>query len=65
MADVVNLNKFRKRKGRAEAKRTADDNRRKHGRSKAERQADRTRAEREQQRHDQHKLDRDAGPEEG
>jgi len=37
VADVVNLNKFRKRKAKAERQRTAEVNRRLHGRTKAER----------------------------
>lgn len=37
MSNVVNLNKFRKRKARAEAKKRADTNVRLHGRTKAER----------------------------
>ena len=37
MSNVVNLNKFRKRKGKAEAATTADTNRRLHGRTNAER----------------------------
>jgi hypothetical protein len=38
MADVVNLNKFRKRKAKQAAEQGADTNRRLHGRTKAERQ---------------------------
>lgn len=37
VSNVVNLNKFRKRKARAEAKRRAETNVRLHGRTKAER----------------------------
>jgi Domain of unknown function (DUF4169) len=37
MGDVVNLNKYRKRKAKAEASKRADTNRRQHGRTKAER----------------------------
>lgn len=37
MGDVVNLNKFRKRKAKAERAKQADVNRRLHGRTKAER----------------------------
>lgn len=49
MADVVNLNRFRKRKGREADQREAERNRVVHGRSKAEKQAlrfERERAER-------------------
>lgn len=37
MGDVVNLNRFRKRKARAERQKKAEVNRRLHGRTKAER----------------------------
>ena len=37
MGQVVNLNKYRKRKAKAEASQLADTNRRLHGRTKAER----------------------------
>jgi hypothetical protein len=37
LGNVVNLNKFRKRKGKAEATNTADTNRRLHGRTNSER----------------------------
>jgi len=40
VADVVNLNKFRKRKAKAEREQRAETNRRLHGRSQAERQRD-------------------------
>ena len=40
MADVVNLNKFRKAKAKAEHEKRAETNRRLHGRTKAERQRD-------------------------
>jgi hypothetical protein len=40
MGDVVNLNKFRKRKARAEREKRAESNRRLHGRTKAERARD-------------------------
>lgn len=40
MGDVVNLNKFRKRKARVERAKRADVNRRLHGRTKAERARD-------------------------
>ncbi len=38
MADVVNLNQYRKRRDRREADKTAAANRTRHGRSKAERE---------------------------
>jgi hypothetical protein len=40
MGDVVNLNKFRKRKAKAEREKRAETNRRLHGRTKAERARD-------------------------
>jgi hypothetical protein len=40
MGNVVNLNKFRKRKAKAERQRQAETNRRLHGRTKAERARD-------------------------
>lgn len=38
MSNVVNLNKFRKAKAKAEQEKRAETNRRLHGRTKAERQ---------------------------
>ena len=40
MANVVNLNKFRKAKAKVEREKRAETNRRLHGRTKAERQRD-------------------------
>lgn len=40
MGDVVNLNRFRKKKAREEKQRRAETNRRLHGRTKAERARD-------------------------
>jgi hypothetical protein len=40
MGNVVNLNRFRKRKAKAEREKQADVNRRLHGRTKAERERD-------------------------
>lgn len=40
MSNVVNLNKFRKRKAKVERAKRADTNRRLHGRTKAERASD-------------------------
>ena len=40
MSNVVNLNRFRKRKAKADAAKLADTNRRLHGRTKAERARD-------------------------
>jgi hypothetical protein len=41
MAKVVNLNKFRKSRGKAEAEKRADTNRRLHGRTTPERERER------------------------
>lgn len=59
MAEIVNLRQFRKQKARAEAEKTAEQNRVSFGRTKAER--DLTEAERDKAaRHvDGHRLDRD------
>lgn len=40
MSNVINLNKYRKRKAKAEAGKRAETNRRLHGRTKAERARD-------------------------
>jgi len=40
MSNVVNLNKFKKRKAKVERKKVAETNRRLHGRTKAERAQD-------------------------
>ena len=40
MSNVVNLNKFKKRKAKVERKKLAETNRRLHGRTKAERARD-------------------------
>lgn len=40
MAQVINLNRFRKKKAKAEKERRAEQNRRLHGRTKAERRAE-------------------------
>lgn len=50
MAEIVNLNRFRKAKAKTENSRAAETNRVRFGRSKAEREAERLRRE---------KLDRD------
>ena len=59
MAEIVNLRQFRKQKARAEAGKTAEQNRIEFGRTKAERKL--TQAERDKAaRHiEGHKLDRD------
>ena len=59
MGEIVNLRQFRKQKARAEAEKTAEQNRASFGRTKAEREL--TDAERDKAaRHvDGHRLDRD------
>ncbi|MGX5734526.1 DUF4169 family protein [Bosea thiooxidans] len=59
MGEIVNLRQFRKQKARAEAEKTAGQNRVSFGRTKAEREL--TEAERDKAaRHiDGHRLDRD------
>lgn len=63
MAEIINLRQARKQKARAEAGKTAEQNRISFGRTKAERKL--TEAERDKAaRHiDGHKLDRDDEPE--
>jgi hypothetical protein len=41
MAELVNLNKYRKQRNRGDAQKTAAENRARHGRSKAERKLER------------------------
>jgi hypothetical protein len=41
MADIVNLNQYRKRRDRREAEKAAGENRVRHGRSKIDRQKER------------------------
>jgi hypothetical protein len=41
MADIVNLNQYRKRRDRQDAEKTAAENRVRHGRNKLERQKER------------------------
>lgn len=57
MADVVNLNRFRKQKQKADAKRQADQNAVKFGRSKAERNREEAIAELAKKRLDELKRD--------
>lgn len=59
MAEVVNLNKTRKAKARAEDESRAQANRIKHGRTKAEKENDRRAEERSVQLHLGKKLDED------
>ncbi|BCB19090.1 DUF4169 family protein [Bosea sp. ANAM02] len=63
MAEIINLRQARKQKARAQAEKTAEQNRIAFGRTKAERRL--TEAERDKAaRHiDGHRLDRDDEPE--
>ncbi len=60
MGEIVNLNKARKARDKAAAKRTAEANRLTFGRTRAERDAARTGRDRDARRLDGHKLDDDA-----
>ncbi|WP_312164893.1 DUF4169 family protein [Brevundimonas diminuta] len=60
MGEIVNLNKARKARDKAAAKRTAEANRLTFGRTRAERDAARTERDRDARRLDSHKLDDDA-----
>ncbi len=57
MAEIVNLNRFRKARKRQDADRQADANRVKFGRTKAEKENDRRAEERRRQEMDGRKLD--------
>tara|TARA_R110000787_G_scaffold31927_1_gene84505 strand:+ start:27 stop:206 length:180 start_codon:yes stop_codon:yes gene_type:complete len=57
MGDVVNLNKFRKRRQREDAADAAAENRRKFGRTRAERSADRKETETRDKTLDGKKID--------
>lgn len=57
MADVVNLNRFRKRAAKQEAAKEADANRARFGRSKAERTQELRQREQARALLDQHRLD--------
>ena len=57
MAEIVNLRRARKAKGRAEKDRAADANRAKFGTPKSERNLAKARTEKDRHAADQHKLD--------
>jgi hypothetical protein len=57
MSNVVNLNKFRKKKARATEKARADANSALHGRSKADKSLDKARSDKTTRDHDAHKRD--------
>lgn len=56
MANPVNLNRFRKERARAEARRQADSNAAFHGLTKAEKTRARAEAERERRQHEAGRL---------
>ena len=60
MAQITNLNHFRKDRARAEKRRQGDENAVKFGRSKAERAQDQAEAARAARILDQHRRDDDA-----
>ena len=57
MGDVVNLKRFKKRTGRAQAEQQAETNRARFGRTKSERDADAMRAKHASNLLDQHKME--------
>ena len=63
--NVVNLNRFRKRKQRAERAREAEINRLRHGRTQAEKDRERLESERARRRIDGKRLEPDARDGEG
>lgn len=61
-SNVINLNKFRKKKARAEKEKRAETNRRLHGRTKAEREREAAAKERLEKRIDGAYLERPDPP---
>lgn len=59
MTQIINLNRARKDKARADKRKQGDANAAKHGRSKAERLRDEAEAERQARILDQHRRDDD------
>ena len=57
MAQITNLNRFRKDKARAEKRRVGDENAANHGRSKAQKAAEAADAARAARTLDQHRRD--------
>lgn len=57
MAEIVNLNQFRKAKNRAEKKRASEENTVKFGRTKAEKKLQEAKVEKLTRDHDGHQLD--------
>ena len=65
MAEIINLNQYRKNRLRQERRKTAETNRVKFGRRKPERQRDDAEREQLQSNLDHHRLTTDAKPEDG
>ena len=63
MSNVVNLNKFRKRKAKVERVKQAETNRRLHGRTKAERALEALQKKRLETSVDHAKLSKESEPE--
>lgn len=59
MAQITNLNRYRKDKARAEKRRLGDENAAKHGRTKAQKAVEQADAERAARRLDRHLRDDD------
>lgn len=59
MAQVTNLNQFRKQKARADKRKAGDDNAARFGLSKAQKQLDRARTEKSARDLDGHRTDPD------
>jgi len=57
MADLVNLNKYRKQRDRRDAQKAAAENRTRHGRSKAERKQERLESDKATKDLDNKRLD--------
>jgi len=64
MSNVVNLNKFRKRKAKLEKEHRAETNRRLHGRTKAERQQELLQKRKLETQVDGARLDQNKKPDE-
>jgi hypothetical protein len=62
MGEIVNLNKFRKAKAKAEKEAEAETNRVRHGRTKAERETQRRTDEHSSRKLDGHRIDPDDDP---
>ena len=63
MADIVNLNRFRKQKRREQAEQDAERNRLRHGRTKQEKRLEKLEREHAERELDAKKREPDSGPE--